>query len=470
MILTIVAKEIREILSSRKFLVAFAVCSALILIVFASAATSYHALRREHEAAVRDNLKQFEGLTDWQMVQRTRVFLPPDILSTLVTGIANDIGRTIEVSGRGDLEQDGSRHNSEPMLAVFQAFDLTFVVQIVLSLFALLFAYDAVSGERERGTLALSLSNAVPRAVFLTGKILGTVLGLGLPLVVPFLLGPLILVLMNVPMDGGTWLRLGGIIGASLLFFAVMVVLSVAVSAMTARSSTSFLILLVAWTLGVVVLPRAALLIAGRMVDVPTLDDIAAQKARLSRQLWTEDRERINAFHPSPGVQPQKAMEEFSAMMSDVSSQRNKKLEDLSARLFEERANRRREQSSLALGLARLSPASSFTLAATASAGTSPGLADHYLAEAKAYQQTFGAFLLEKTGRNPGSGMFMRIITIDGEKPKPINPQEIPPFTYHPEEAASALGSAGLDVGLLAFFGLAFFAAAHAAFLKYDVR
>jgi len=188
MILTIIEKEIREILASRKFLVAFAVCSVLILIVFASAAGSYHALQREHEAAVRDNLKQFEGLTDWQMVRRTRIFLPPDILSTLVTGIANDVGRTIEVSGRGDLEQDGSRHNNEPMLAVLQAFDLAFVVQIVLSLFAILFAYDAVSGERERGTLALSLSNAVPRARYLTGKILGTVLGLGLPLVIPFLL------------------------------------------------------------------------------------------------------------------------------------------------------------------------------------------------------------------------------------------------------------------------------------------
>jgi ABC-type transport system involved in multi-copper enzyme maturation permease subunit len=470
MIRIIVEKEIRDILASRRFLVAFAVCSTLILLVFAGAGRATLTLQRAHESAVRDNLRQFEGLTDWAMVQQTRIFLPPDLLSSLVAGIAGDIGRTIEVTGRGDLVQDDSRHNEEPLLAVFQAFDLTFLFQIVLSLFAILFAYDAISGERQRGTLALTLSHAVPRPQYLTGKILGTLLGLGVPLLVPFLLGCVILIAMGIPISSDAWLRLSLIVLAGLLFFAAMVTLSVAVSAMTARSSSSFLILLAVWVLFILVLPRAALLIAGRSVDVPSLDDIAAQKTRLSQQLWTEDRERIGAFHPTPGLPPDKAMAEFNSMMAGISSERNKKLEDLSARLHEERYNRQQEQAGLALGLARLSPASCFTIAATTLAGTSPDLQEHFQNEARAYQKTYAAFMVEKTGRNPGSGMMIRMVVKDGEQPKPIDPREIPVFEYHPPAGRDVISAAVPDIGFLALFGLLFFGAAHIAFLRYDVR
>ena len=51
--------------------------------------------------------------------------------------------------------------------------DWAFIIGYVLSLIALLFTFDAVSSERERGTLRLMLANSVPRHTILIGKFLG---------------------------------------------------------------------------------------------------------------------------------------------------------------------------------------------------------------------------------------------------------------------------------------------------------
>ena len=51
--------------------------------------------------------------------------------------------------------------------------DWAFIIGYVLSLIALLFTFDAVSGEREHGTLRLMLANPIPRHTVLIGKFLG---------------------------------------------------------------------------------------------------------------------------------------------------------------------------------------------------------------------------------------------------------------------------------------------------------
>ena len=75
---------------------------------------------------------------------------------------------------------------AEPLLGAFPPLDLGLVVQVVLSLFVLLFTYDAVCGDKEGGTLSLVASFAVPRHRLLVGKFFGalipTLTAFGLPL------------------------------------------------------------------------------------------------------------------------------------------------------------------------------------------------------------------------------------------------------------------------------------------------
>ena len=50
------------------------------------------------------------------------------------------------------LIRDGSLvYEDDTILAVFRDLDLDFVLQVVITLYALLLTHDAVSGERERG-------------------------------------------------------------------------------------------------------------------------------------------------------------------------------------------------------------------------------------------------------------------------------------------------------------------------------
>ena len=124
----------------------------------------------------------------------------------------------------------------------------------------------------------------------------------------------------------------------------------------------------------------------------------------------------------------------------------------------------------MALGIARISPSASFSLAAATLAGTSVSMKDRYLGAARGYQQSFGKFILDKTGMNPGGGMVFRVRTDETEKPKPIDTHELPVFVSEEAVLADVLPPAMTDLALLVLCILVFFAVAHAAFRRYDLR
>ena len=466
----IIEKELKEIIGSAKFAITFGVCAVLILLTFYVGAKNYQISSQRYEAAKAENLRQLEGLTDWLMVNSHRIFLPPKPLETLVTGVSNDIGRTIEMAGRGELTANDSRFGDDPIFAVFRFLDLDFVFQIVLSLFAILFAYDAINGEKERGTLRLSFANAIPRDKYILGKIIGSFLALAVPLLIPILIGSLLLPLMGVNLTGDDWLRLALVILAGLLYFGVFLTLSVFISSLTNKSSHSFLLMLVIWIFAVLIIPRSSVLLAGRAVDVPTIDEIAAQKTRLRSQLWKEDRNKMASFKLPEGARMDDMHTAFQKFMEELAENRNKQMQELAGRLNEDRRNRQFEQERLAFGIAKLSPAAAFSLAVTNLVGTSLKLKEHFINEANGYQKTYGEFMKDKTGMNPGGGMIFMRIGNDGEEEKPIDAKELPPFEYSNPALGETVQAALFDIGLLGFFNLIFFAGAFVRFLKYDVR
>lgn len=479
----IVTKELKEIISSTKFATTFGVCSLLIVLAFFMAARGYHVGRAQYDAAVAEDRRQLEGQTEWLDVSPS-VFLPPQPLAYLVPGISNDIGRNTEVRGRGGLRPEGSRFGDEPLLALFRFMDLEFTFQIVLSLLAILFAYDAVCGERERGTLRLTFSQAVPRATYILGKLVGSLLALTVPLLIPLAAGALLLPLMGVPMSSRDWLLLSLIVASGMLYIGAILGLSVMVSALTRRSSTSFVLLLSLWVVGVLIVPRASVLLAARSVEVPSMDQLLSQRSRLRAQLWRDDQAVINTFmreqlsgvrDEEDSMQMQSAMQAgiaaFNTKFDELAEERQRKLAELDARLTEERRNRQRWQQGLALGIARISPASAFSLAAAHLAGTSLDLPEYYLSQVNAYQERFAAFQKEKTGRSGGGiRLVIRMEGDEEDEPGPIDPAELPAFVFNPPPLGTVLRAGVFDLSLLAFFNLLFFSGAFMAFLRYDVR
>ncbi|MCK5126163.1 MAG: ABC transporter permease [candidate division Zixibacteria bacterium] len=470
MLKVIVEKEIREILGSVKFVITFGACAVLILLSFYIGAANHKANVEQYNAAKAENTRQMEGLTSWMSLEQHRIFLPPQPLAALVTGSSNDVGRTIDVHRRSELAAVDSKFNEDPIYAVFRFLDLTFIFQIVLSLFAIMLGYDAICGEKERGTLRLSFANPVPRATYILGKLLGSFITLVTALLIAILLSCLILPLLGVSLTGDEWIRLAAIIGTGLLYFGVFLTLSVFVSSRTHRTSSAFLALLVIWVVSVLIVPRSATLLAGRAVDVPSIDELAAQKTSFSRQLWTEYRDAMGSFSAPKDIDPHDMMTHFNKFMDSLSTEREAKMKVFSDRLNEDRFNRQVVQQKFAFNVARVSPAASMNLAAANLAGTSIGLKNRFHETAMEYRKVFGDFIREKTGMNLGGGMIYVEINDDGEKPDPIDPSELPVYTYSPKPLMASFSAAFVDIGILALFNLIFFVGAFVSFIRYDVR
>ncbi len=464
-------KELKEIVGTTKFAVTFGVCAVLILLAFYVGARNYEVSRQEYEGSVVENTRQMEGLTDWKGIEH-RIFLPPQPLAALVSGVSNDIGRTVNMEIRGELRSEDSRFNEDPIFAVFRFLDLEFIFSIVLSLFAILFGYDAINGEKERGTLALSFANSVPRDQYVLGKLVGSFVALVVPLLIPILIGCLMLPMLGVPMDADSWIRLAMVIVAGILYFGVFLTLSVFISTLTERSSSSFLLLLVVWIFAVLIIPRASVLISGRAVDVPSVDQIDYEKGKYSRQLFTERMEGMQEF-----IQENRANDDHGQFMADMQEFTRRQQEDFDAsmlvlteQLNEARDNKSHVQQDLALALARISPTASFSLAAADLASTSLSLRKSYMEAANAYQSAFAQFMQSKDADSQGFRFTRHRNDDDVEEPEPIDVRELPEFTYEPPRASEAISASLPDLGLLLLFNIVFFAGAFVAFLKYDVR
>jgi len=471
MLKALIEKEIRDIIGSTKFVITFAVCVLLVFLSFYVGAGNFKTSQAQYEAAKAQNLRQYEGLTDWFNVQSTRIFLPPQPAAVIVSGVSNDIGRTVEVQGRGDLAAEDSKYSDEPLFAAFRFLDLEFLFQMVLALFAILLGYDAISGEKERGTLRLTFANSVPRATFIVGKLIGSAAAMIVPLVTALAAASLLLPALGVPMSGSDWARLGLVIFVGILYLTAILALSIVASAFTHRSSTSFLLLLVIWVGSVMIIPRTAVLVAGRAVDVPSLDDINTQKSKFAAQMFAEDAEKMNSFKPKVSENIDSMMKEVNEFMGGLADERDRKRREFGGRLDEQRRNRQQVQERLAFGLARISPATSLSLALSSISGTSLSLKDRYNENALSYQKAFADFQTEKLGAPVGGRMIrMGRPADDKEKPKPIDLSAIPVFDFAPETLSRSVGEASLDIGLLVLFNLLLFGGAFAAFLRYDLR
>lgn len=470
MLRLIVEKEIKEILSSTKFAITFAVCSLLLLLTFYVGARNYQFSQKRYEAAVRENLQQLDGMTDWNQVNNFRIFLPPKPLASLVSGISNDIGRTADVRGGSDNSAYDSFFGNDPVYAVFRFLDLDFVFQVLLSLFAILFAFDAVTGEKERCTLRLNFSNPLPRKTFILGKLLGFMAGFIVPLIIPLLLGYFLMQFMGIGLSGTEQLRLLLILLTGILYLSVFLLLAIFFSTKNTQSSTAFLYAVGVWVLAVMIFPRLSVAASEMFVTVPPLEQINAKKARLSAQLWEEDRVAMTNFKNTPTTDMQAIMKEFSSFMDTQSQNRENKMQDLNNRLFEERENMQGIQQTAAFTLGSLSPATSFSLAVSQLAGTSLALETHFRDASKAYKNVFNEFFFEKTGRRMSGGMRIQISTGDEEKKKPINPAEMPVFVYNEPQLAEMLPGVLIKMAVLIAMGVLLFGAAYYSFTKYDLR
>lgn len=483
MLWVLIQKEWKSVLLSPRFALTFVVTSVLILLSIGIGLRELRAFEAQQSAGRQLLAEELLEQTSWGVLS-TRVFRDGDPLHIFVGGVHNDVGRLATIAQRGQAALEHSIYSDDPILAVFRSFDFSLVVQAVLSLFAILFTYDAINGEREAGTLRLILAGAVPRTRLVLAKLVGTGLGLALPLALPVLLGLLLVVLSGVAMDADAWRRLALLLLVSGLYLGVFMAFGIAVSASTRTSRTSFLLLLVAWILAVLVMPRIGLLAAAQHVSVPTVAEMESRRAGFESRAWDDYRRQLEESwrlrqKELAGLDEGEResyedrnlwrwLEEDEAARRQVEAE----IAAFTARLTKDLRLRKAERERLALSLSRWSPASVYRLAALEIAGTGVSLKTRYEDAARVYKQAFTRFVASRSDQAGGHVVRRRGGGRSGPAlgaSEPLDLSDMPRF-QPPARASEDWSTLPGDLGLLATLGLLFFAVGYVGFLRYDVR
>lgn len=469
MLRDIITKEIQDTIMSPRFVFTFLLCTILILISVYTGINTYQADQKEYSAAVALNRKNLENQANYQTLAGVGVKInrAPQVLSTVVSGVQEAVGRQASVNIAFDPSLADSKYSSNPIFAVFGALDLSFIVKIVLSLFAILFTFDAIVGEKERGTLKLALSNKVPRDRLILGKAIGGFISLLIPLVIPMVLGLIIIMIYpNISLSGQDWGRLGLIFLMFLLYLSVFFTLGLFVSSRTSRSSTSFLLLLFIWVTFVTIIPKAAVMAAGQIKPIPSVHEITAQKDAYLQEIQKEAlAEQTTYFkeHQRPTDESQIAAwnEEIKLWLEEFQQRLTSKLDERNAAIERDYQVKVRGQQKLAVNLSRVSPASALMFSTMSLARTGISEYERFLNSVRTYKPIFTKWVNEK---------MMRTLNMSGGQQPAPELDDMPQHEFTSETFGDSVSRMLPDLVLMVFLIILFFVGAFVSFNKYDVR
>ena len=302
-LIILIRRELLDNLMTFRFAAAIFITLLLVVTNTAVLIKDYERRLASFNTAVKKNYQQLQE-TKTYSVGNIFVNRPPNPLSIFNVGLDKRLGNEVSVSytfmpALWDAWMSGS---DNPFLNIFSSIDIVFIFEVVLSLMALIFAYDAIAGERARGTLRLVLTHPVSRGHILLAKYIGAMLCLLIPLLLSLLLS-LILLTTAAAFSLGTsdFLRIGGIIVSSFAYLSVFYLIGLLISAMTQRTGTALMLSMFVWGFLVFVYPNIILAAIKPSEHLETRKESAFNQIK---QLWEEfDRERKHflANDPVPG-------------------------------------------------------------------------------------------------------------------------------------------------------------------------
>ncbi|MFB0518263.1 MAG: ABC transporter permease subunit [Acidobacteriota bacterium] len=445
----LIKKEYRSNLLSLKFIISFALLIILMIISVSLHSRLYQEGVSDYNSRTMAHKMSLNFLPNYEMLGFAGIALDkkPYPLSIFAQGLdqgANKISRV----GLMTFPRLNVGSGGNPLFYTTRTLDYLFIIKIIASLLAILFAYNAVSGEKEGRTLNLTLSNSLPRSTFLLGKYIGGFSSLLTLLVFAFASGLLITNLHPyISFTGGEWMRIGMIFLFTLLYLGFFFALGMLVSVLTSRSVITLFVLLFLWVLIVFAIPYFASLAGRRLSPVSDIAEIEMAIDTANYQANERVERRIAEYFIREGKEPD--IEWIYAAVQQGQREAN-----VQVRQIEEEYDRSlSNQVALISKLSLISPAASFSLAATRLAKTDFGYQRGFILRAQRFQEEFIRFLAQIP-----------------DKQARIDPAKLPLFSYEGESFGESL-SATMPylVVLLLSSGVIIFLS-FVLFLRYDVR
>ena len=306
MLTTLIRRELLDNLMTFRFAAAVLIMLLLVVANTFVLIKDYERRLAAYNTALKTEDRRSQG---WKTYSggRLNVARPPNPLSIFNVGLDKRLGNEIWISHSfvPTLWDTGTYKLTNPLLNLFTSIDIVFIFEVVLSLIALIFAYDAIAGERERGTLRLVLTHPVRRGQILLAKYISAMLCLLVPLLISLLLAVILLTTSTfISLSMGDFLRIGGIILSSIVYLSVFYLIGMLISAVTRRTGTALMLAMFVWGFWVLVYPNAVLAaIAPPQTSQPRM--VSAYEE--IKQIWEAfDRERKHflANDAFPGEDP----------------------------------------------------------------------------------------------------------------------------------------------------------------------
>lgn len=379
----------------------------------------------------------------------------PTALGIFYRGLEPSRPMSVRVTANRDPRTEDQFEQANLVADLFQTVDLMTFVALVMGLRALVFSYDLISGEKEAGTLRLTLSFSVPRDKLVIGKWLGGYLALAVPLVFTAICSLAVVVISpSVSLSRGEFVAFAVLVLAAMLYTGCFYSLGLMVSSMTTRAFTSITALIAVWVALTVGLPNVSPYLAHSLLPAPSIQEVEREKWAIGKAEDDNRRSRAREYRRTT-TDPQKVRGAVSAEFWRES------FANIARRQEEVQVSYERAldtQVSAAMWFSRLSPTASVIYASSEISGT--GICDlrSFRKALQAYRMRFLNYCEDK--------WIVRINTDGG----PISTSDYPRFSYIKAELGDRVGTALLDLGLLVVWNVIFFVTGYVGFLKYDVR
>ena len=181
----------------------------------------------------------------------------PNPLSIFNVGLDKRLGNLIGIyHGFVPSLWNAQMHGTDnPFVAFFSSIDIVFVFEVILSLMGLIFAYDAIAGERERGTLRLVLAQPIGRGQILLAKYISAMACLLVPLILSLLFA-LLLLTRSIPLSTADFLCIAGIVLTSFAYLSLFYLIGLLISVATRRTGTALMLAMFVWGFLILVYPN----------------------------------------------------------------------------------------------------------------------------------------------------------------------------------------------------------------------
>ena len=335
----------------------------------------------------------------------------------------------------------------------FTTLDWAFIVGYVLSFVSILFTFDSISGERERGTLRLTLANPIPRHTVLVGKFLGAFISINIPFAVAVLMNLLLISTSNaVQLNAEAWGRLGILYGIVVLHTCLFTALGLLISAVARESGVSLVVLLLIWVSFVVFIPNTLASIGSRTSVPMTYREFWSEGIRLGEEVRKTYQDKSGDSQTTPPVY----------VSGEYLTTEAEQYERFTARYL----NQQIAQGKRARAITRISPTAIVQHLFESFAGT--GFERHlqFIENVQRYAREYREFVVDTDRADPES---LHVIGIqEGMSQKPVSPEAIPKFK-DTLSLSKDFNAAAMDLLLLVLFLGVLMSGAYLVFVQLEI-